>query len=139
MPYTGFALGTGLSTWLLGHSLTLHTASRCFCQLFWSDGAGRHSPQQVGLCVFALVWVGQGGAIPGLSKFFPNSLSSREWPGTTLIASNKLILCLGIAGEHSMPSTGFSLGAISSANLPLDLSVVKCTQILGVLPALLSR
>lgn len=41
---------------------------------FLSDGAQRHSPQQVGLHLSSLTLAGWGRATPGLSRFFPNRL-----------------------------------------------------------------
>ena len=59
-----------------------HSASRSCCLFFWSDGAWRHSPQQVGLCLSLLAWTWEawGGAAPGYSQFPKQSLLlGRAW------------------------------------------------------------
>ena len=48
-------------------------------QLFWWDGAGRHSLQRVGLYPSTLAWAGGGKAVQATLNF-PNRLSGREVP-----------------------------------------------------------
>ena len=100
-----------------------HSASRSCCLFFWSDGAWRHSPQQVGLYLSLLAWTWEawGGATPGYSQFPKQSLLlGRAWS----YAQPWLWINLPACVQHRTPRAlyRFAQGAASSAWLSLGLS-----------------